>query len=259
MLKRAFVATLLAGGLTGIETVAADPVTQLGFAIDSSGSIGQDDFDLQTNGIASALENNVPTDGSVEVTAFTFANGTNEVVPPTVISNSTTLTDVADDIRAANYTFGGTDMSTGISAVSSALQGSTAFNQADTFINISTDGQPDSDSATSSAASTAQSDGLTGISAEAVGSFTDNDFLADNVVFPNSPGPILDTSAGDTLPNPGSQGFVAVADNFSEFGDVVDQKVQQTVDPDPVPVPSTFGLLVAGLFGIGFLGRGRTF
>ena len=59
-------------GVASLPTRAA--VTQLGFAINGSGSLSAADFTLETSGLAAAFAA-LPVDATVEVTIVQFASG----------------------------------------------------------------------------------------------------------------------------------------------------------------------------------------
>ena len=58
-----------------IGNVNAQPKIQLAMVIDGSGSISPEDWTTILNGIADAVENNLPHDGSVELTIIQFTTG----------------------------------------------------------------------------------------------------------------------------------------------------------------------------------------
>ena len=65
-IKRLVVSAIAAAAI-GISGTASAVPTQIGFAIDGSGSVNANDFDLQIEGLTAAFAG-LPVDGSVEVT-----------------------------------------------------------------------------------------------------------------------------------------------------------------------------------------------
>jgi hypothetical protein len=95
MFKRCATVALL--GFSALGGVHAAPTTQLGFLVDASGSISARNFQIMRQGYAAALAA-LPTDGSIEVSIYTFANGAVQVVAPTVV----TAASLAGIVAAAN-------------------------------------------------------------------------------------------------------------------------------------------------------------
>jgi hypothetical protein len=230
--------TKLALGVAALLAVSstAQAATQLGFAIDGSGSISPAAFSLQLQGLSSAIGNLVPTNSSVEITVVQFAGfGAVVEVGPTLIDSPATLTTVTNQILAITQNFGGTPMAAGINLLTSAVAASPEFADpnSEQLFNVSTDGQPNNASATTAAAAAAQAAGIDGLSAEAVGQFANPTFLA-SIVFPGvSPGPII--TLPNPIPDPRTQGFVISVAGFQDFEAAIATKIRAilacTIDP----------------------------
>lgn len=258
---------LIAPIVLGLASVSAwsAPTTQLGFLIDGSGSIGSSNFNIMKNGYAAALAA-LPTDGSIELTVYTFQHNTAQVVAPTVVTPATLPTILAS-INSMSYPNGGsTRTADGINAIVAAMTGSTYFTkEMKSIINIATDGEPNPSSqgpASITAAQNARAQGIDAMTAEAIGSSLDVDFLRDIVFSPvngpcNNCGTVLASGSTPTDPMT-SNPWVLRVDSFDDFPKAIGSKVQAIVNPNPVPEPGTLLLLSVGIAGLGLAGRRKT-
>ncbi|MEJ2686757.1 MAG: VWA domain-containing protein, partial [Gammaproteobacteria bacterium] len=221
-------------GLTMLTLVAgparAVPIKQLGFLVDSSGSIGSTNFGTMRDGIAAAFNAVLPTDGSVEVTLVRFASGATTVVTPTVIDSAATRTSVASLVSGMGYTGGGTAMSAGINTLTSQITASANYvgtGNNDIIYNIATDGAPNSQSATIAARNEAINIGLDEFDAEFIGNVGTSgyNFLLNSLVYPQP---------GHQAP-PYSPGFV-VPVSFANFESAYQSKLSAIVNPS-IPEP----------------------
>lgn len=246
---------------TALFSTAA-PVTQLGFLVDASGSIGTTNFNIMRSGYAAALAA-LPVDGSIEITMYSFATGTVQVVAPTVVT-AATLPTILAQVNAMAYTAGSTFMNLGINAITAAMTASSNFaGVARSIVNMATDGSPSNDAAALTSASAMKAAGIDAFTAEAIGSGADTGFLRDIVFSPvagpcNNCGVVL--ADGSTPPNPmTSTPWVLVVNQFSDFPTAINAKVQAiTVDPDPNAVPEPGSIaLVGGALALLMMARRR--
>lgn len=245
------VGTALALAAASLASHAA-PTTQLGFLIDASGSIGTSNFNTMRSGYAAALAA-LPTDGSIEVTIYTFASGTVQVVKPTVIDSVATLNTVIASVNGMAYTGGGTDTAAGINVITAAMIGSSNFNAGlSSMVNIATDGVPNSAPAAITAATNAHAAGIDSLTAEFIGQSSGANFLKD-LVFSPIKGPC--TGCGTLLPvnstptdpmttNP----WVLPVNSFDDFPTAIKTKI--LVATGQVPEPGVLMLLAVGLVGM---------
>lgn len=230
----------------------AAPTTQLGFLIDASGSIGTTNFNIMKTGYADALAA-LPTDGSIEVTVYTFASGTVQVVSPTVIDSVATLNTVIGKVNGMTYTGGSTDTAAGITAIANAMLTSTNFNTGlNSMVNIATDGVPNSTSAAITAATNARNAGIDSLTAEFIGQTNGANFLKD-LVFSPTKGPCTGCGvllpAGSTPTDPmTTDPWVLPVNSFDDFPTAIKTKV--LVATGQVPEPGVLMLLAVGLVGM---------
>ena len=242
--------------------------TQLGIAIDGSGSVVPSDFTLQIDGLAAALEA-LPVDSTVEITVVQFANGAQVEVSPTLIDSDATLASVVSTVQDINQLTGFTNTAAAIDLVTSELMSSTNFSS-NSVINISTDGETTAGSDPLVSAIASQNAGVGSLTAEAIGSFSTTELQT--LVF--APGAAPNTGSGVVLPensipgnplNPLVSPFVVPVSNFSAYGAVIDGKIQAIVDDDPtiptiptiptadVPEPGAVALIGIGILAFGFV------
>ena len=237
--------------------VHAIPVTQLGFAMDESGSINASEYDIMRLGLAAALDN-LPTDGSIEVTVVRFGTTTTNVVPTQVINSVAQRTAVATLVKNMPKASGGTNMSSAINALRVALTGSANFGVLgnSSIINISTDGAPNSQAATTAASQAALNAGIDALTAEAIGaSASTTNYLRTIVFNPQGglgTGVILPANSSPPNPLTAAHAWVVPVTNFQSYPGVIKNKVQAITG---VPEPITILLLGMGLVGLSVSGR----
>lgn len=252
-----FISRILRGAVatlafaTATFSASAAPTTQLGFLIDASGSIGTSNFNTMRNGYAAAL-GALPTDGSIEVTVYTFANGTVQVVAPTVVTAGNIATIVAA-INAMAYTGGSTATDLGINAIAGAMLSSANFNPSlRSIINLATDGVPNSQSAAVAAAISARDRGIDAMTSEVIGGSVAAANAVADMVFSPVCGP--STTCGVVLPdgstptNPmTSTPWALQVNNFADFPVAINAKVQAIVNTVPEPGALALASLALGL------------
>jgi len=120
---------------------------QLGLCLDGSGSITAGDWTVIKNGVADAIINSLPHDGSVELTVIQFGfDGPLDSqieVAPTVIDSDSTANTVATTILAMAQGNDNTPMAHGLNLTWSAMKNSPNFVSSKMqMINLATDGKP---------------------------------------------------------------------------------------------------------------------
>ncbi|HRX36218.1 MAG TPA: VWA domain-containing protein [Aestuariivirga sp.] len=260
-LKSGVTACLFAAAMVvgGAMTPAKAMTVDLGFAVDSSGSINTTNFNTVKTALANAIANIVPTataNVTYRVSVVNFSNTAQTVI-------TRTIGDASDLLAVKNAVLGMSKIgsTTCISCAANQLTanfGGAVLGSQFSLMNIFTDGEPVSDpqpnGATLRGILTAA--GWDSISAEAVGNF-DLTYLS-NLVYPN-PGTLIDGSPGHTLadiPNPLTQGFILKLANYDAYAAAVNAKLQKIVN-NVVPVPAALPLLLSGFAAVGFLARRR--
>jgi len=226
--------------------------TQLGFAIDGSGSISGTEFNTQISGLSSAF-NVVPTDSSVEVTIVQFSSFAQLEIGPLVIDSVATRNSLINQTQMITQIGGGTTPGTAINLLTAELTGSANFG-GDSLINLSTDGGFSLNAAQNSANS-AKGAGIDALTAEGIGFGAALNNLRDLVFGPmtnpgDGSGEILATDAAPGNPlDPGVNPWVVPVSDFSAFGPVIQSKLQAVVVVD-VPVPASVAFLLVGIVGL---------
>ncbi len=250
-------------------------VTQLGFALDESGSMSSSEYTMMKNGLSSALAA-LPQDGTVEITVVSFSTNVTTLVSPTVLT-AASLGTIQAQIAADSFSGGYTNTAAAIERLRILMTGSTHFAAAShSFINIATDGEPtagafcdgfwlfvcigtyyDDQQAAVRRAQQAAAAGIDTISFEAIGSNSTTNSAMLQIALAGSngkPGSILPSNP-TTIPYPGTETFVAPVTTFSNFASVIEAKVIASVTPVPAPAPSA--LLAIGLLALGAFARRR--
>lgn len=236
-------AVVLALGLIG--SIAATPsyaVTQLGFILDRSGSIGSSNWTTIVNGLSSAVNSLIPIDSSYELSVVSFANGASVDVNHVLIDSAATRTAVASAIAGIVFTGGGTDMAAGFSTMQSTLSAST---QAISFsyVNLATDGVPNDQNAATAARNSLIAAGVDNLSIEAIGGGVNAAYLQGSICYPQA----CDTTSPYAFP---TQGFYIAVPDAAGYAAAIGNKILVVTG---VPEPGSLalaGLALTGLLGI---------
>jgi hypothetical protein len=234
--------------------------TQLGFALDGSGSVSFANFVIQRDGLAQAF-NAIPTDSTVQVTVVQFASTARVEVAPTLIDSAATLANVIAQIQGIGKLGGGTNAAAALNLLTNQMVG--AATGGDSLINLSTDGII-STGTTIAAANAAKAAGIDSVTAEAIGQFANTANLL-RVVYgptsnPDDGSAVLLPQNSATIPNPlgGGAAWVLPVSDFAAYGPAVQAKIQAiVVPPQPVSEPGSLAMLGLGLLGAGFAARRR--
>jgi uncharacterized protein YegL len=146
---------LLIALMLQMQTVWASPNVSVALVLDESGSISSSNFQLETQGFRGALAS-LPADGSVEISVIGFASSANTLVTRALLTSSN-FTAIDDALANNPKSGGGTAMDLAITTAATILQASTASSK---VICLATDGYPNSESATITAAINAKNSGI---------------------------------------------------------------------------------------------------
>jgi hypothetical protein len=122
-------------------------------------------------------------------------------------------------------------MHAGINQCVTTMQKSANYATAWKVINLSTDGYPNSTSAAEAAVTNAVAAGIQEIDAEGIGTGAANDWMAQDMVYPDGPGgakgPIVpDQPYPPRPPNPSFMGFVRKVTTFAEYEEAIKEKLR---------------------------------
>lgn len=195
-MKRLLVLSVVAlAGVALTPGVGHAAPIQLAVAIDASGSVSTPNFNLQKNGLASAVNTVIGglPDGSVELSVVVFSSGPAATPINHVLVNSGNLAGLVAQIQGLPRAGGGgTDFNVAVTAMLNAITSSPIYDPANRQVmNLSTDGGGSFNTAAQHAALLAA--GIDQLSAEAVGPGAAVNFLRNSVVFP-TPGYIAPRS-----------------------------------------------------------------
>lgn len=238
--------------------------TQLCLILDGSGSVGSSNWTIIVEGVATAIENNLPHDGSVELTVIQFGDTSLNAVTeisPTVVTTANYQT-IATNVRNIVFDNGLTPTAHGIYLGWKEMNASQHFSTAEKqIINLVTDGQPNvrNNNATTNedglggidvwddviaAKNIAVSQGLDELDMEGIGITTQaRDWFKDWTLHPQP---------GHIAPDEGYiPGWIRVVATAEEFALAIKEKFEVIID-DTVAVGGTIipinGLTIAAPF-----------
>jgi hypothetical protein len=254
MLNKKLKLAALAVGLIG--SIAATPshaaVTQLGFILDRSGSIGSPNWTTIVNGLASAVNTLIPIDGTYEISVVSFSSGAFIDVNSVLVTSAATRSAVATSIANIVFTGGSTNFAAAFNSMQTALTDGVCSNYgtapcttpttaAASYVNFSTDGVPDNNAAGEAARNALITAGIDNISIEGIGGGVNAANLQNNYCYPQ----VCDTTIPFSFP---AQGFyIAVAD-AQAYANAIGTKIR--VVTGQVPEPGSLALAGLGLLGL---------
>jgi hypothetical protein len=228
-------------------------IVQIGLVLDNTGSIAAPNWAIIVTGVATALTNNIPHDGTVELTVVDFSDGLSEVhgtftyyakteVAPTLIT-AINFAAVASTISLIPYTGGSTSMADGVYVAWLDMAASPNFQASGRqIINLATDGVPnvrwscttctgyaggDDHSDVTAARNLAVTGGLDELDSEGIGTGVDMNYLRDSVVWPQ-PG---------TIAPPYTAGWVEQVADATAFAAALANKFQVIIQTSTTAVP----------------------
>lgn len=226
---RTAIALLLAGAVmaTAPTPARAEPVTELGLAIDVSGSIRNANFLLQKSAYINVLNNPsiLPLDGSVAIGVIAFDDDIHPVFTTTVITQST-IGSLISALQTNLLNFGGaTAIGDAIDHFTKQLLQNT-INSTRQVIDVSTDGDGNSGRNQVSAANAAVAAGIDQVNCLGVGAGANCNF------------------------NRGADSFSVTVTSFADFETTLERKIRTEVAPTTVPEPASLAIFGAALTGL---------
>lgn len=193
----------------------SDGKVDLFLLVDGSGSISTGDYDIQKQGIASAIVDPsvVPQDGSVSLCVIQFSSTSDLIVPLTTIDSQVTADGIAAIVQNMTQPAGTTNMASAIDMAIANLPADLSGNQ---VIDLSTDGVPDSEADAIASKDNAIFAGFDAVNALGVGSGVNEQFLRD-LVYPQ--------------PSDDYPGAYSFAADFNEFSSAIAEKIVKETKP----------------------------
>jgi hypothetical protein len=219
---------------------------QLGFILDSSGSIGSGNWTTITGGLANAI-NVIPVGGpdTYEVSVVVFSTSATNSITGFLVNSGAARTTLAGQINALAFQGGNTNFAAAFSAMQTALS-PTIANASASYVNFATDGVQNVGGTGVTERNNLITAGVDNISIEAIGSGIDASDLQTNFCYPQA----CDTTSPYSFP---AQGFYIGVANATQYAAAIENKIR--VVTGQVPEPGTMLLMGAGLLGFGFARR----
>src|SRR5262245_3178257 len=193
----------------GAPAPASAEIIQLGFILDSSGSIGATNWSTITTGLANAINTLIPVGGpnQYEISVVTFSSTASTIVNHALVTDAATRTNVANLVAAAPFLNANTNFAAAFSMMQAALTSSPNYSaNLPQYVNFATDGVQNLGGTGVPERNALIAAGVNNISIEAIGAGVDAADLQNNFCFPLA----CDTTSPFNFP---TQGFyIAVAD-----------------------------------------------
>lgn len=240
---------VLAIGLIGsVAATQSQAVTQLGFILDRSGSIGSGNWTTIVNGLSSAINTYVPINSTYEVSVVSFASSANIDVNSFLVTDAASRSALASQIALIGFSGGTTNFQAAFSAMQTALTdgtGTTAANATASYVNFATDGVPNDNTAGIAARDALIAAGIDNISVEGIGTGVNASSLQGSYCYPQA----CDTTSPYNFP---TQGFYIGVADADAYAAAIGNKLRVVTGGGTVPEPGSLalaGLALTGLWG----------
>lgn len=230
----------------GAPNLAKADLIQVGFLLDSSGSITSTGWTTITQGLANSISQFANQADTYQLSVVTFSSGTQTIVDKVNVTNAT-LPGLITAITNAPFLNANTNFSAAFNAMTTVMNPGQSGAVA-SYINFATDGVPNEGGGEAGgvvARNAALAAGIDNISIEGIGSGVNVGYLTGSIC---APGPCT-TSPTFDFP---AHGFYIPVSGTADYEAAVAKKIRVITG---VPEPASLAVLGSALLGFGVIRR----